>query len=69
MEELPKNRELGRFADLTGGGGGGGRGGGGGGGGRKRGGDVFEGGLIPQCLQQEYIHVEVGGVKESTRIA
>ena len=56
MEELPKNRELGRFADLTGGG-------------RKRGGDVFEGGLIPQCLQQEYIHVEVGGVKESTRIA
>ena len=57
MEELPKNRELGRFADLTGGGGG-----------RKRG-DVFEGGLIPQCLQQEYIHVEVGGVKESTRIA
>ena len=58
MEELPKNRELGRFADLTEGGGG-----------RKRGGDVFEGGLIPQCLQQEYIHVEVGGVKESTRIA
>ena len=57
MEELPKNRELGRFADLTGGGGE-----------RKRG-DVFEGGLIPQCLQQEYIHVEVGGVKESTRIA
>ena len=60
MEELPKNRELGRFADLTGEGEGGG--------GRKRG-DVFEGGLIPQCLQQEYIHVEVGGVKESTRIA